>query len=307
MPTVFHIGYHKTASTWLQSEVFTNIDGRTWTGTRGLVDAALRDLARADDRHYSPGVLGALRDDLVARDDRPVLFSYEGMSGRLWHADDTGTRSLERIARLEPEASILLLVREQQSMLGSIYFQYLYEGGTLGPESFCVEPSGPGWRFAPEHLAYDRLVRLAIDLFGPDRVCVLPYELLTSDSERFLDHLGQFLGVSIDRTRIRFQRTHESPSAPSLRLLVHWNRAFRSSELSRSPSIANLRLGRRPARLVRAHLDPRLRRLGATNLDLSLPPRWDQLYRASNAELDRICGHDLAALGYRLPSARARS
>lgn len=301
MSTVFHIGYHKTASTWLQGEVFPHLDGRMWPRDQVLVDTALRHLARADDEDYVPGVITALRDEYQDRHGQSVLFSYEGLSGRLWKPDDSGRRSLDRISQLEPSAHILVVVREQRSMLRSIYFQYLYEGGTLGPEAFLDDPSGNGWRFEPEHLAYDRLIRHATDLFGRDAVGVLPYELLTADPGHFLGELADILEARIDESSLDFERRHHSPSAASLRLMARWNRTFRFSALHRDPSLFDLRLGQRPARFIRSRLDPTLRRLGSANLDVEPPPRWREIYESSNEWLSEHCSYDLTDLGYPMP------
>jgi hypothetical protein len=299
MTTVFHIGYHKTASTWLQGQVFPRLEGRSSMHEHRLADEALRNLARADDADFLPHTIQALRDEFLARERQPLLFSYEGLSGRLWRADDSGFRSIDRLAVVEPGARIFVVVREQRTMLRSVYFQYVYEGGTLDPTSFCADPSGPGWVFPPEHLCYDRLVGRAIEVFGADNVCVLPYELLTTRPQVFLDDLCAFFDASVDRSALNIeQRTHQSLSRSGLDLLVHWNRWFRSSQLDRKPAVVDLRVGHRVARPLRSHVDPLLRRLGSGHLELDIPESWRAMYAASNACLQPYVAHPLGDLGY---------
>jgi hypothetical protein len=299
MTSVFHIGYHKTASTWLQGQVFPRLEGRSSLHGHRLTDEALRNLARADDADFLPRTIAALRDEFLEREQQPLLFSYEGLSGRLWRADRSGFRAIDRIATIEPDARIFVVVREQRTMLRSIYFQYVYEGGTLDAPSFCADPSGPGWVFAPEHLCYDRLVAHAIERFGADRVCALPYELLPTRPQVFLDELCEFFDARVDRTALNLdQRAHQSLSRSGLDVLVHWNRWFRSSPLDRNPSVADLRVGHRVARPLRSHVDPVLRRLGSGPVELELPQAWRAMYEASNERLQRLVAHPLDDLGY---------
>ena len=52
-----------------------------------------------------------------------------------------------------------------------------------------------GLRWDWMHFEYDRLVARYVELFGSENVKVLPYELLTTSPDRFLDELCEFCGA----------------------------------------------------------------------------------------------------------------
>ena len=98
----------------------------------------------------------------------PVL-SHERLSGYP-HSGGFDSRAIaERLATVLPGARILIVVREQRSMIHSNYHQYVRDGGAC-PLHRYLQPPQPSMRrmpgFAAEFFAYDRLVETYRSHFG---------------------------------------------------------------------------------------------------------------------------------------------
>jgi hypothetical protein len=192
---IVHVGYHKTASTWLQVSVFPHLADVRY-GDPLLAHFVVNLATAADPTFFAAGFRGVLRQ-LEQISSGPLLLSNEGLSGSLWDGDETGLRNAERLHALLPTARILIAVRRQDEMLRSIHAQYVNEGGTRPLRAFVEGRGVPGSRFSLRHLEYDRLVGRYVDLFGRDRVWVVPYEYLRAWPDRFLDRLCEMLSTRL--------------------------------------------------------------------------------------------------------------
>lgn len=193
-PLLLHIGYHKTATTWMQRNLFVPAHG--W---RQLVDHA-EVFAHVVGPHglaFDPSAMRALieaRRSSVGPDEVPVI-SSEIMSGNPFFGGRESDVYAERLARIAPDARILISIRNQLRILPSIYMQYILRGGTQTPEGFFAGTEEPGYfGFSSEHLLYDRLVAKYQELFGAGNVYLLPQEALVRDSDAAVRDLAVFCG-----------------------------------------------------------------------------------------------------------------
>ncbi len=294
----FHIGLHKTGSTYLQKEVFPLYrECFVASGGVGECAEALRHLAGAPAAAYRPGPVRALLTELELT-HRNVLLSREALGGRLW--DDpigTGLETARRIAELWSECRVVICIRKQGQMLRSVYAQYVRQGGTESPRSFLAAGSADG-AFAPEYLEYDRLVQTYVDLLGSDQILVLPYERLAEDQAEAGRTIAAFVGGSFDGT-CSVRRRNRSLDGWRLDVLRRWNRLFRRSRFNSSPArwipgVAFIRY------LLKATQSP----WGASSPKKSwlrfLPEEQIERYRRSNQRLAELCALDLESLGYPL-------
>ena len=133
----FHIGIHKTGTTFLQREVFPCLTEVEFA--RSLINI----------------------EKLMQARGKPLLISYESLSGRPWGSTSGGNMMpeekahstysdsrlervnrrtwledfkfhVENIARVFPGARILICFRRHDDLIVSMYKQYLKEGGTGG-------------------------------------------------------------------------------------------------------------------------------------------------------------------------------
>jgi len=299
---LIHVGYHKTASTWLQVCVFPYLAGVRYGDP--LFDHLVTNLATADDRTFFAEAFRSVLRQIDALAGGPLLLSNEGIRGTLWNVRDTGFRNAERLRGLMPRARIVLVVRRQDEMLRSVHAQYVNEGGTRPLREF-VERGVEGCRFSLRHLEYDRLAGCYVDLFGQDRVWIVPYEHLRAQREEFLDGLCEFLGAELTVTAARARLNH-SLSCPSLWLLRTWNRLFRASRFNQAPSLASLPGGRRVRNFMQERLDPFVCRVAGRTTSAAdgvLLADIAARFAQSNGRLQRFCSQPLATWGYPLPLA----
>jgi hypothetical protein len=243
-PVAVHIGYHKTATTWLQREVFPRhpglhpyVAGRVWD------DPFLRCIVADSDREFDPErareayTAGLARLGPLPADD-VVVVSAERLSG---HASSGGYDTFRIARRLHatlPEARVLMVVRSQIDIIESEYRQLVGEGYTGKISSLW---SSDPWKAVGAdlgHYEYDTLVREYQHEFGAGNVAVFSYEGIVADRAGFLDRLAAFLEVApFDLDAGAGDRTVH-PGLPNrglamLRVLNH----FRRSELNRFPIV----------------------------------------------------------------------
>lgn len=194
-PVLLHVGYHKTATTWLQKLVFLP-EFQFWQVMthKEIFDTVIAphglDFDPAPARRIIAGRAAAAPDGAAVD-----VISLEALSGLPF----TGGRESDDLARrlkaIVPEARILLTIREQHAVIASVYMQYLLRAGTQSPEAFFDGTPYDGYfAFSPRNFEYDRLVGLYQDLFGADRVLALPQELIARDQTAAMDLLTRFSG-----------------------------------------------------------------------------------------------------------------
>ncbi len=206
-----HIGFHKTASTWLQRELFhydseffcplspdRNPNSGKFIGKHFVRD---RDRYLLSSFEMNTGVIQGQVETALGKIDpgsRVPVISYERLSGNP-HAGSFDARTIaDRISAAFPMARIFCVIREQKDMILSTYFQYLKIGGT-DPVRDYLTRSYDGRRpgFSPAAFNYLDLVAYYRGIFPPDNVLVLPYEMLRDAAGSFLPLLGDFTGTDL--------------------------------------------------------------------------------------------------------------
>lgn len=198
----FHIGYHKTASTWFQREAAPRHPGvrMLFTGEPWR-DPLLRELVLTPRRSFDAAATRRLfderMDEIRAPDTGIVIGSEERLSG---HAASGGFDTFEiaeRIAAVIPEAMIFAVVREQVDMIESEYLQLLQEGSSAGLDAYLeFQPTlsnAPGFDLG--QYEYDRLADHYVRLFGPTRHRLFEFRAFCADPRGFLDELAGYLEI----------------------------------------------------------------------------------------------------------------
>lgn len=192
VPLLIHIGYHKTGTTFLQTGLF-----RSPGFVRAWPASTLREkLVNVSELSFDPE--GARADLLAAaHDDRPpgtvLVASDERLSGTPHAGGFDSALIARRLAQVFPEAKVLIGIREQADAVYSVYQQYVRDGGSASVWAY-LHPRAPTQVPQPraEHWEYDRLIALYQDLFGRERVLVLPFEWLRADASEFLARICVF-------------------------------------------------------------------------------------------------------------------
>jgi hypothetical protein len=202
-PLLIHIGYHKTATNWFQEPFFGDpASGYQWLGKRPrthplhrlIRDRSLSFDAAAVREAFEPFLQKAEAEGLV-----PVLSSPR-LSGHSYSGGYDSKELADRLKRVFPEARILIVIREQRSMVASTYKQYVKAGGSCSLKNFLDPDLQRGFRvpaFDYGHFEYDRLIAYYQSHYGPESVLALPYEHFVRDGRSFVERIAEFAGRAV--------------------------------------------------------------------------------------------------------------
>ena len=299
---IVHIGYHKTATTWFQRQVWPSATSHEFVPRAETQKALLfppgLHFDAAEARH-------ALRIDERAR---PVLLSEENLSGYPHNGGLHGLIGPEmarRILATLPDAQIVVFIRNQRDIVRATYAQYVagggtwslrrYLGGKAGRHGALTRPyKAPGFEW--EHFAFDRLVAHYEELFGRVSVHVYPYEWL-EEPEAFLIRLRRDLGLAVPAGVAMRPRANRSLGGEALLALRLVNLFTRQSVVNKTTlvDLPGGQLLRHAAKWLVKRLPSRAQRLPD-----DIAARIEAFYGESNARLAATRGLPLAELGYPL-------
>ena len=161
-----------------------------------------------------------------------------------------------RIHAFAPEARIVILLRDPAA---KVFSQYLHLWGeereTLPFEAAYAASAvrrAAGFSDMFDYAAggfYAEAVGRYLDLFGPDRVCVLLFEELTAAPAAALARLGAFLGVELPRGPLPRLNAGGRVRSPMLAALIG-NEALRAGLRAVLPLKLRTRLSERVSRAV---------------------------------------------------------
>lgn len=231
-PLLFHIGYHKTATTWMQKRLFQPEHGFSPVADHSDV---FTHLVKPHGLVFDPALMrGFIEGRLDGTGLVPVV-SSEILSGHPFFAGRESDIFARRIKDVAPDAKILISIRDQLRILPSVYAQYIQRGGTMKPERFFAGTDEPGyWGFDPCHFEYDRLVRLYQQLFGAENVLVVTQEALKVDMDAVAREIAEFANAPFQGLSAQARQV-QSPSYPEytmpwLRRCNHFQRSTLNDE-----------------------------------------------------------------------------
>ncbi|CUH80897.1 hypothetical protein TRM7557_03128 [Tritonibacter multivorans] len=301
-PVLLHVGYHKTATTWMQKHLFLPHHGyRQLLGHQEIFDKIVKPHGLRFDPTPAQDAIAEAKAALTPG-EVPVL-SSEVLSGHPFQGGHESDVYAERLARIAPKARILISVRDQMRIIPSVYMQYLQRGGTMPFDQFYEGTNRPGYfGFTDEHFEYDVLVAHYQKLFGAENVYVLTQESLQVDMEQAARDLADFMGASLfSGLRPEAKRVHAAGypeyAAPLLRRANHLQR----STLNPCPIV---NLGETPGGVYRlaGGLSRRwpLKSLSGSKRPISayVAKRFAGRYTAHNERLAELVTHPIDLSGY---------
>lgn len=291
----FHIGYHKTATLWLQRAYFPHHSG---VGLICKTKAPWEDpffhylVATPEQKFCAEHCRELLHTKISQIPDRDskriIMISAERLSGFPMSGGFDSVNIANRIHRVAPEAKIIVVVREQLDMIRSVYKQMVVEGYPGSIEQMLNKKS---WKMAGFNRAfyeYDALIKVYVALFGPSKVLVLPYKLLRKDSDQFIHQMCNFLEIGVVPPPETSEVVNRSLPASCIGLFRRLNR-FRKTEINPYPPLIL------PRRLIDALVTfhVAVRKTEKDLLSSALCSELRQYYRPSNNRLRSLTGIDL--------------
>ncbi|WP_095587775.1 hypothetical protein [Actibacterium ureilyticum] len=271
LPLLLHVGYHKTATSWMQNRLFTPDHGYAQLcGHQQVHDLITNPHGLQFDPHLMRDLIDTARQK-VPQGAVPVI-SSEILSGHHFTGGYQSDVYAWRLKEIAPRALILLSIRSQMTILPSCYMQYLMSGGTMPwPQFFRGERDIGYPAFSPVHFEYDRLIDHYQTLFGAENVHVVTQESIAHDMGQMADELAAFTGNRLysglsDSARVIYAPSYAETTAPVLRRINH----VQSSMLNRCPVIE---LGHTPTGLFKLYGAGHRRVMGALGREPARPIR----------------------------------
>ena len=292
-----HIGMPKCASTWLQKHFF-----RPRNGFREAVSARYAYFGFI---HQGSFQWTTCRDqiDLATPDDLVPVISAEALAGNPLTGGYDGEINLSRIHCALPEARILIIIREQEDMMRSLY-KLLINFGYPYPVGLVLENqlAGNMPTFNLEYLCYHHIIGAYQKVFGADSVLVLPYEALQAEPSVFLEQVRLFCDVDARAKPLKVnleKRENINRSLASIELKRIYNRYIARTRFSMGGFVNPVEIS------GKGNFDPYIPQL----LERFLERRFRQqvqkkmcgFYTESNMQTQRMTGLNLATHGYQLP------
>jgi hypothetical protein len=245
-----HVGYHKTATTWMQRLLFLPVHGYHQLANH---DQVFEHITAPHGLHFDPAPMQRLIAEGLAKmpETAVPVVSSELLCGNLFFGGRESEAYAERLKSIAPDARILISIRSQLQLLPSVYMQYVSRGGTMSCQQFFERQIPLGYfGFDANHFEYDRLVARYQTLFGSENIYVLPQESLKADMNAAAQKLATFCdnicfqGLTKEAHQV-VMASYPEYAAPFLRRANHVQR----SVLAPNPIIS---LGETPGGLYRA-------------------------------------------------------
>lgn len=218
---IVHIGYHKTATTWFQKNLYPFVRNASYLDRRLVRDAFLNMTAFTFAADRARHALRTSKRPIISEED---LCGYPENGGLL----ETLSKDVaSRIHATYPNAQIVVFIRSQLDMIRSTYLQYVRSGGTHSLRHFLFPYQHERiyrrrWYKKPmltlEHFDYQHLLRHYRQLFGAANVHVFCYEAFAADRLAFVSNFAAQFGLDIDVERLNYGVRNESLGMITLQL-----------------------------------------------------------------------------------------
>ncbi|SDQ14518.1 hypothetical protein [Virgibacillus salinus] len=190
-----HVGFHKTATTFLQFNLFPNLKE-----VKLIRKSHAKELfRRVRLNKLSDEDIVDLRQkfDKKGSAKKPTLISYEGLTGSPFaqKKSKSAFNILEDLKRIFPEdlydVNVIVGIRKQVDIMTSLYIEYLHQGGYKKEKVYFDELEKNG---IFEHYLYNDYLNHVEQVFGNDYY-VFIYENFKYEKEKYLLQLLNYMGV----------------------------------------------------------------------------------------------------------------
>jgi hypothetical protein len=309
---LIHIGFPRSASTWLQTCLFQPEQGFPQimdpvSAHMNFIESPVFTFRPEKVEKWMAEKIGA-SGPKWPKGATPVI-TQEGLAGKIFGAGYNGKEIADRIKTVLPEGKILIVIREQKAILLSLYNLYIKWGlpHSLGQLLNPIEP-----RIAPQfkyvYLHYHLIVSYYQGLFGKDKVLVLPFEQFISQPDSFARSIFEFSGNMEDYesrlNRLPF-KTKVNASEPFMRL--KWQRwvnymfitsAFNYSGLIKNRERSWLMKILNQSMRVFDHLPERVHQRAKKKAAAFIEKESRGKFADSNRALEDLIQMDLSPYGY---------
>jgi hypothetical protein len=192
----FHIGYHKTASTWFQTYGYPSHPEINLLNKGDLDPIFYSSFVAPDGINFD---LSKFEMDFMVNSNNESHkgsisgVCEENLTGNPW----TGRNSDSLLLRISEQfkgCKVIISIRNQKTMIESLYSNYVKSGGMLSFSSLLNDLPIEGGLIKGK-LEYHNLIKKYFDVFGKSNVMVYMYEDFVLEPEVVLDKIAIFLNI----------------------------------------------------------------------------------------------------------------
>ncbi len=305
MPTpLIHVGFPKAMSSWLQKFLFVEKNG--FSTIMGPMECQI-EIINPSPFKFSPiGIAQRIERFSASQDSRLPVITSESLSGNMYAGGYDAKQIADRLHEAVPNARLLLVIREQKSLIRSLYKSWI-SWGIPNSIQEILDPLSPSLspRFNWDYLEFDQRILYYQDQFGADNVLVLPYELFGRNPLEFLSRIRHFCGMpaqgeaGLSGLPVR-RKVNRGQSLAWLYLLRLQNRHWYKTPFNASGIIplTDERLMRRIAKAKRNPLPRFTEHWFEARFHAEVLARTAGRYAASNRRVEALTGLDLGQYGY---------
>jgi hypothetical protein len=197
----FHVGLGKTASTYLQYEVFPKLQG-------------IHYIQRTRYNQYQEIIKNSKADKhLISREFDRQYFNEVG-----------------KMAKFDPNARIIIVLRRNESWIASQYRRYVKNGGFKTFSEFLDLENNEGWWEKEEVYFYPKLQYIEENF--NHKPLVLFHDELKHNPYQFIKRIVDYTGTTFDKNKISLKPSHKSYSTKQLLIIRDISKKiFKSDEV----------------------------------------------------------------------------
>lgn len=301
-PALFHVGYVKTATSYLQAAIFSNPEFGMKLSGGDENRSYIMQWFKTDDQYLFDPVAISEKMDLLEKPIRELglvpVWSEETLLGNPMKRQYDGARVLDQLRSLNRPFKVFITIRRQPDLCLSAYREYLKINrhslrdfiGT-GHEPRSYRPI-----LDPEFLRFDVAVGRWMDAFGPENILVLPHEFLKSNPDGYVRRLADFVGVS-QSPAPPAQAHNVGQGGVALVAARFLNAFFVRSPLSSRMSISQ-RVVKKLQRIINRLTPRKFDDLVESRWKREIANRYEGLFEGSNRNLETLTNQDLRKFGY---------
>lgn len=222
---IVHIGYPKTATTFLQWNIFPHLKNIHYVNYQTCREV-FQQIIYSDPLDYS---VELVKEKMIQREGS-VLYSFESLAGSPFYYKGIGRSNIPFVLRSLGFNKVIITIREQTKAIDSYYRQYIVQGGTLSFRNWLDmadrKPIAQKY-FQLGYLKYDKLIDKYNEIFGKENILILTQESLKDDSNEFIAKIQKFTNSKYEIHKER--KANESLSNLSISVLRFFNHFLFSS------------------------------------------------------------------------------
>ncbi|MBL4587416.1 MAG: sulfotransferase [Flavobacteriales bacterium] len=201
-PQFLHIGYSKSASTWLQ-KLLAKEEGLYFKYKSYFFYPYRSAVYDKGVEHYRSLFENAPENKIIIESQEHIILPFIHPDREVKIAStnlEMVQKISERIKSVIPDVKIILIIRDQEKMVRSRYIQYLVQGGTLDAHTFLERTFLNDNYLEYLDYRYDQVLDVLNNVFGAKNVLMLSQEGIAKEPDTFVKKLSKFMGYQLSFT-----------------------------------------------------------------------------------------------------------